>query len=264
MDYGEKVIDHFQNPRNLGRLDDPDGVGEYGDPGCGDTFWVYIKVEGGRIDDIRFQVYGCPSAVACGSALTEMAKGRTLDDALRIRNEDVLRALGGLPDPKEHCSNLGAEALHRAVYDYLRRVCPSTPGTFWVEAVGEVTRVAEVSDEAPPDFPRLAEIAVFPRYLQALEGLEADSHIWVAYWMHELPKEERGRLKAHPMGDRSQPERGVFALRSPARPNPIGWTLVRLLERREGRLLVDGLDARPGSPVLDIKPWTESDGKARG
>jgi len=259
LDYSDKVLEHFRNPRNIGVLDDPDGVGEFGDPGCGDTFWVYIRVGGGRIQDIRFQIQGCPSAIACGSVLTEMAKGRTLDEALRIRNEDVLVALGGLPDPKEHCSNLGAEALHRAVYDYLGRIAPSTQWTFWLQAVGEVTRVAEVSDGVPPGFPRLAEISLFPRFAPGLEGIEEKSHIWVAFWMHELAADGRSVLKAHPMGDRAQPERGVFALRSPTRPNPIGWTLVRLVEVRDNRLLVDGLDARPGSPVVDLKPWSESD-----
>jgi len=259
MEYSDKVLDHFSNPRNVGTLDDPDGVGEFGDPGCGDTFWVYIRVSGGRISDIRFQIQGCPSAIACGSALTEMAKGRTLDEAMRIRNEDVLVALGGLPDPKEHCSNLGAEALHRAIYNYLGRIAPSTPWTFWLQAVGEVTRVAEISDDIPTDFPRLAEISVFPRFAPALEGLEEESHVWVAFWMHELGRSDREILQAHPMGEPDRPERGVFALRSPARPNPIGWTLVRLLERRENRLLVDGLDAHPGSPVIDLKPWSERD-----
>jgi nitrogen fixation NifU-like protein len=264
LEYGDKVLDHFEHPRNVGEMQDPDGTGEFGDPGCGDTFWVYIRVKDGRIDDISFQIHGCPAAIACGSALTEMARGKTLDEALRIRNEDVLAALGGLPDPKEHCSNLGAEALHRAVFDYLARLTPTTAWTFWVQAVGEVSRVAEVGDDAPPGFPRLAEIVVFPRFTPALEGVEESSHFWIAYWMHELPPEERAHLKGHPKGDRSRPERGVFALRSPHRPNPVGWSLVRLVSLRGHRLLVDGLDARPGTPVLDIKPWSAGDAPGPG
>ncbi len=272
MSYGDKVLDHFANPRNVGRMDDSDGTGESGDPGCGDLFRVYIRVADGRVADISFEVHGCPAAIACGSALTELARGRTLDGALAIRNEDVLVALGGLPDPKEHCSNLGAEALHRAIYDYLGRVTPSVASTFWLEAVGEVTRVAEVGEDVPPGFPRLAEITVFPRFAPALEGVETAGrpesrdypYLWIAYWMHEVSREDRRRLKGHPKGDRSRPERGVFALRSPHRPNPIGLCLVRLVARQNGRLLVDGLDARPGSPVVDIKPWSDADARPQG
>lgn len=259
MEYSDAVREHFAHPRNVGVIADADGVGEFGDPGCGDAFRVYIKVTEGRVSDIRFQIQGCPSAIACGSVLTEMARGKPLDEALRIRNEDVLIALGGLPDPKEHCSNLGAEALHRAIFAYLGRIAPRSASTFWVGAIGEVTRVAEVSDGAPPGFPRLSEVAVFPRFLPGLEGVERHTHLWVAYWMHELAEGLRDQLSAHPMGDAEQPAQGVFALRSPIRPNPVGFTLVRLVERREGRLLVDGLDARVGSPVLDLKPWSEKD-----
>lgn len=261
MEYSDAVREHFESPRNVGVIEDADGMGEFGDPGCGDTFWVYIKVDQGRIIDIRFQIQGCPSAIACGSVLTELAKGKTLDQAMRIRNEDVLIALGGLPDPKEHCSNLGAEALHRAIFHYLGRIVPESVGTFWVGAVGQVVRVAEVSEQAPPGFPRLSEVALFPRFVPALEGVEQHTHLWVAYWMHQMEEGHRDRLTAHPMGDTAQPPRGVFALRSPMRPNPIGWTLVRLVERRENRLLLDGLDARLGSPVLDLKPWSEGDRK---
>ncbi len=254
-----KDRDHFSCPTNIGELPDPDGTGIFADPGCEDTYWVYIKVKDGRLDDVRCKVRGCQSAVACGSALAALAKGKTLDEALRLRNEDILRELGGVPDPKDPRPNLGADALHRAIYDYLGRAVPSEGWTYWVQAVGEVTRVAEVSHEAPPGFPRLAEVSVFPRFVPALEGVGEARYLWIMWWMHELPAEARERVRAHPMGDPAAAERGVFALRSPARPNPIGLALVRLVDRHEHRLLVDGLDARPGTPVIDIKPWSEND-----
>ncbi len=96
-------------------------------------------------------------------------------------------------------------------------------------------------------------IAVEPRFAEGLEGIEAHRHLWVLYWMHELPAEERRRLRAHPQGDRSRAKRGVFALHSPFRPNPIGLTRVKLVKREGRRLIVEGLDAHDGSPVLDIK-----------
>jgi len=256
--------EHLEHPRNTGELPDPDGRGVFADPGCEDTFYVTIKVKDGRLAEVRCRVEGCRSAAACGSILTELARGRTLDDALRLTNADILKALGGVPDPADPRPNLGADALHRAVFDYLGKLVPSAGWTFWLQAVGEVTRVAEVSDAAPPNFPRLAEVSVFPRFVPALDGLEEGGLLWVMWWMHELPPEARQTLRARPRGDQARPERGVFTLRSPARPNPIGLALVRLLERREWRLLVDGLDARPGSPVLDLKPWSEKDAADRG
>ncbi len=261
MREGRKDIcgEHLERPRKTGRLQDPDGFGVFADPGCEDVFRVTIKVKDGRLADVRCDVDGCRSAVACGSALAELALGKTLDEALRVRNEDVLEALGGRPDPADPRPNLGADALHRAVYDYLGRSVPSEGWTYWVQAVGEVTRVAEVSPQAPAGFPRLAEVSVFPRFAPALDGIEEARYLWVMWWMHELPAAARDTLRAHPRGARTEPERGVFALRSPARPNPIGLALVRLVERQEHRLLVDGLDARPGSPVIDVKPWSEGD-----
>ena len=253
------MSDHWNCPTNIGEIENPDGLGVFSDPGCQDVFWVYIKVQAGRIADIRCKVLGCHSAGACGSALAELTKGKTVDEALRITNEDVLRALGGTPDPADPRPNLGADALHRAVFDYLARTVPSAGWTFWSQAVGEVTRVAEVSEGVPPAFPRLSEITVFPRFAPALAKIEEATHLWILWWMHGLPAEARDTLEAHPRGDKNLPIKGVFALRSPARPNPIGLRLVRLVERQEHRLLVDGLDARPGSPILDIKPWTEGD-----
>lgn len=121
MQYSEKVLDHFKNPRNVGILDDPDGVGEAGNPICGDMMKIMIKVEEERIKDIKFVTFGCGAAVAVSSMVTEMAKGKTLEDALKITNKDVAEALGGLPKNKLHCSNLGAEALKKAIMDYYIR-----------------------------------------------------------------------------------------------------------------------------------------------
>ncbi len=117
--YNSMLIEHFMNPRNVGRMPEPDGVGGIGDPSCGDFLKIYIKVENMRIEDISFEVFGCPAAIATSSILTEMARGMSLDEALELTDESIVEALGGLPDHKIHCSNLGATALHDAVRDYL-------------------------------------------------------------------------------------------------------------------------------------------------
>lgn len=123
--YSQKVIDHFSNPRNVGSLDDADGVGEVGNITCGDIMRIYIKVDKEdaveRISDIRFQTFGCGAAVATSSIVTEMVKGMTLEESLQITNKDVAEALDGLPPVKMHCSNLAAEALQAAVQDYRQR-----------------------------------------------------------------------------------------------------------------------------------------------
>ena len=121
--YSDKLMGHFRNPRNAGELDDPDGVGTAGDIACGDVLVVQIKVdrETETIADIRFQCKGCPAAIATASAMTEMALGRHLDDAAEIPDTAIAEAVGGLPEDKWHCSNLGADALHNAVMDYVRR-----------------------------------------------------------------------------------------------------------------------------------------------
>lgn len=119
--YNDKVVEHFSNPRNVGELPDADGIGETGSFKCGDTMKLYIKVEGGRITDVRFQTYGCGAAIASSSMLTEMVKGKTLEEALQITNQDVADELGGLPPLKLHCSNLAADALHNAIEDYRQR-----------------------------------------------------------------------------------------------------------------------------------------------
>lgn len=117
--YNEKILDHFMNPRNLGVIEDADGIGVLGDPGCGDYIKVYIKVTDEHISDIRFQIAGCPAAIACGSAMTELAKGKSIDEAAEICDADILEYLGGLPGEKAHCSNLGAGALQNAIIDYM-------------------------------------------------------------------------------------------------------------------------------------------------
>lgn len=116
--YNKVVMDHFKNPRNVGEIDDPDGVGEVGNPLCGDMMTIYLKIRDDRIDDIKFQTFGCGSAIAVSSMLTEIAKSKTIEEAKQITNKDVANALEGLPKNKLHCSNLGADALHQAIQNY--------------------------------------------------------------------------------------------------------------------------------------------------
>lgn len=116
--YSEKVMDHFTNPRNVGDMEDADGVGTEGNPTCGDAMKIYIKVKDERIIDAKFKTFGCGAAIAVSSMVTEMVKGKTLDEALAISKEAVANELGGLPPQKMHCSNLGADALKKAIEDY--------------------------------------------------------------------------------------------------------------------------------------------------
>ncbi|HCP07953.1 MAG: FeS cluster assembly scaffold protein NifU [Synergistales bacterium 58_81] len=116
--YTEKVMELFMNPKNAGRMEDPDGVGEVGNPRCGDIMKIYIKVKDDRIVDISFETFGCASAIASSSMVTEMVKGLTLDEALAISNKDVVNALGGLPPQKIHCSLLAEEGIQAAIEDY--------------------------------------------------------------------------------------------------------------------------------------------------
>jgi nitrogen fixation NifU-like protein len=111
-------MDHFKSPRNVGTIEDAEGVGEIGNPLCGDIMSIYLKIENDVIEDIKFQTFGCGAAIAVSSMLTEIAKGKTLDEAKKITNKDVAEALDGLPKNKLHCSNLGADALQAAIKDY--------------------------------------------------------------------------------------------------------------------------------------------------
>lgn len=117
--YSNKVIEHFMSPQNVGTMVDYSGKGTYGDPGCGDSLTIYIKVKDNIIEDISFLVFGCTASVATSSMTTVIAKGKTIEEALEIKEEDIVEALEGLPDHKLHCSNLGVQALRNAIDDYL-------------------------------------------------------------------------------------------------------------------------------------------------
>lgn len=119
--YSEKVMDHFANPRNVGEIKDASGVGEVGNPVCGDMMKFYIKVENNIIKDVKFKTFGCGAAIAVSSMVSEMAMGKTIEEALALTNEAVAKELGGLPPNKMHCSNLGADALHKAIEDYKKK-----------------------------------------------------------------------------------------------------------------------------------------------
>ncbi len=119
--YSEKVMDHFSNPRNVGEIADADGVGTVGNPVCGDVMKIFIKVEDNHLKDIKFKTFGCGAAIATSSMVTEMAKGKTIEEALTITNKSVAEELQGLPPQKMHCSNLAADALHAAIEDYKQK-----------------------------------------------------------------------------------------------------------------------------------------------
>ncbi|MFC1873340.1 Fe-S cluster assembly scaffold protein NifU [Chloroflexota bacterium] len=117
--YNEKVMKHFMNPSNVGEIENPDGVGEVGNPVCGDMMTFYIKVKDNRLDDVKFKTFGCGAAIAVSSMVSEMAKGKTLEEAMEITPSSVAKELEGLPKQKLHCSNLGAQALNKAIKDYM-------------------------------------------------------------------------------------------------------------------------------------------------
>ncbi len=119
--YTEKVMDHFTSPRNVGIIEDADGIGEVGNPKCGDIMRFYIKVKDDIISDVKFKTYGCGAAIATSSIATEMIKGKTIDEALKLTNKAVVEALDGLPPQKVHCSVLAEEAINAAVEDYKKR-----------------------------------------------------------------------------------------------------------------------------------------------
>lgn len=121
MEYSEKVVEHYTNPKNVGKIENASGIGEVGNPVCGDIMKMYIKVENNIIIDVKFKTFGCGAAIATSSISTEMIKGRTLEEALALKNSDVVKALDGLPTVKIHCSVLAEEAIHKAIADYYRK-----------------------------------------------------------------------------------------------------------------------------------------------
>jgi len=125
--YSKQVLQHFKNPRNMGEMKNADAVGKVGNVVCGDVLWVYLKIEKNKqnkeyIKDIKFQTFGCIAAIAVSSVLTEMAKGKTLEEAKKLENNEIVKKLGGLPKIKYHCSLLGAEALHKAIENYEKKL----------------------------------------------------------------------------------------------------------------------------------------------
>jgi nitrogen fixation NifU-like protein len=135
--YSEKVMDHFRNPRNVGEIKDADGIGKVGNPVCGDLMWIYIKVKEGRLEDVKFKTFGCGAAIATSSMITEMARGKTLEEGLKISRSDVADALDGLPPIKMHCSNLASDGLKAAILDYMKRSGIKPPEWVKLEEEGE-------------------------------------------------------------------------------------------------------------------------------
>lgn len=128
--YNDKVMDHFFHPRNVGEIENPDGAGQVGNPICGDVMRITLRIKDGKIEDIKFKTFGCGAAIATSSMVTELVKGLPLDEAVKVSNQAVAEALGGLPPQKLHCSNLAADALHAAIEDYRGKQGEATrPGT---------------------------------------------------------------------------------------------------------------------------------------
>lgn len=119
--YSDKVMDHFMNPRNVGEMENPDAIGEVGNPTCGDLMKMYLRIEDNIIKDIKFQTFGCGAAIATSSMMTELAMGKTIEEALELTRDDVAESLDGLPPVKMHCSNLSADALRAAIEDYRKK-----------------------------------------------------------------------------------------------------------------------------------------------
>ncbi len=142
--YSEKVMEHFANPRNTGELPQADGIGEVGNPACGDMMTFYIKVKDGKIEDVKYKTFGCVAAIAVSSMVSEMVKGKTLKEAKAITNKAVTEALDGLPKQKMHCSNLGAKALNEAIKDYEAKVL-GRPRDHGAETKKRVKRQVECS-----------------------------------------------------------------------------------------------------------------------
>jgi|TARA_B100001971_G_scaffold211336_1_gene238862 nitrogen fixation NifU-like protein len=116
--YSKELMEHFRKPRNQGRMENPDAVGKGGNPVCGDVMYIYLKIEDDRIEDVKFETFGCAAAIGTTSKITEMVKGKTLDEAIEVTKKDVEEAVGGLPPVKRHCSNLSASVLHKAINKY--------------------------------------------------------------------------------------------------------------------------------------------------
>lgn len=133
MAYSEKVMDHFANPRNVGEIENADGIGEVGNSRCGDIMRMYLKIDGDRITDVKFKTFGCGAAIATSSMATELIKGKTIEEALQLTNEAVMEALDGLPPVKVHCSVLAEQAVKAALSDYYRKL-----GVDPVPIVGEI------------------------------------------------------------------------------------------------------------------------------
>lgn len=125
--YSQKVIEHFQNPHNYGKIDNADGIGKVGNVVCGDVMYLYIKVKDKTIKDIKFETFGCVGAISTSSVVTDLIKGKTISEALKLRNSHVLKELGGLPAIKVHCSLLAVDALNEAIYDYYKKIGKSIP-----------------------------------------------------------------------------------------------------------------------------------------
>jgi len=140
--YSQKVMDHFRNPRNVGEIKDADGIGKVGNPVCGDLMWIYIKVKDNRLEDVKFKTFGCGAAIATSSMITELAKGKTIEEALKITRQDVADALEGLPPVKMHCSNLAADGLKAAIVDYMKKNNIKPPD--WVKIEEEQPEACDV------------------------------------------------------------------------------------------------------------------------
>jgi len=149
--YSDKVMDHFTNPRNAGVIEQADGIGEVGNPVCGDMMTFYIKVADDRLVDVKFNTFGCVAAIAVSSMVSEMAMGKSLDEAKKISNDVVAEALGGLPKSKMHCSNLGAEALSLAIENYEARLAGESSGTAAATEVGKRRNVCTRCDVENPE-----------------------------------------------------------------------------------------------------------------
>ena len=116
--YSDKLLDHFFHPHNMGKIENADGIGVVGNPNCGDVLKLYLKIKDNKIEDIKFETLGCAAAIGVSSVLTEMVKGKTIEEALKIKNNDIIKELGGVPQVKVHCSVLGEQALKKAIEDW--------------------------------------------------------------------------------------------------------------------------------------------------